>query len=101
MQNCRVLLKVIKTKTKATEEVLKKYHHNGYNSAREIAKALLIDIGFAESRTRKKEGGQWFKYETEDESCETSQEDQFKTNFFLLLTDYAACCLKDRLKRRH
>ena len=61
--------------------------------------AFQIDSGFAESRSRKK----WRKieYEAENKSCEMSQENQFKVNFFLSLTDYAMYCLKDRCEQMH
>ena len=59
MQTSSVSLEVVETEIKATVEVLKKYRNNGYNNtvpcAREIAEALQINCGFAESRPRKKE----------------------------------------------
>ena len=67
-----------------------KYRNNDDNSAvtcaREIAKALQIDSGFAESRPRKKR--RVFEYEAEDKSYEMSQEDQL-TTLFLPLIDHA------------
>ena len=74
MQISGVSSEVLKTEVKATEEVLKKYRYNGYNSAvpcaSKIAEALQIDGWFAESRPRKKEV---FEYEAEDESYKMSQ----------------------------
>ena len=45
-----ISLEVVETDIKATEESLKKYHNNGYNSTATCA----FDIGFVESRPRKK-----------------------------------------------
>ena len=39
--------------------------------------------------------------EGENESCEMSQEDQFKANVFLPLIDHAICCLIDRFEQMH
>ena len=58
MQTFGVSLEVVKTEIEVTEEVLKKYCNNGYNSAvscaRKMPEALLISSGFTESRHRKK-----------------------------------------------
>ena len=81
-----VLLDVVKTEIKATEELLKKYRNKGYDSAvtraREIAEVLQIDNGYAKSRPRKKR--RMFKREAEDKICEMSQKDHFKANFFAI-----------------
>ena len=79
------------TDIKATQKVLEKYRNNGCDGAMtctsEIAEALQIDNGFAQSRPRKKR--RVYDYEAENECCEMSQENQFKANFFLTLIDYA------------
>ena len=58
MQTSGVLLKAVETEIKATAEVLKKYSKNCDNIAvtrvREIAEALQIDSGLAESRSKEK-----------------------------------------------
>ena len=94
-----VLLKVVETEIKATEEVLKKYRINGYNSAvtceRKIAEALQIDSWFAESRPTEKR--RMFEYEVKDQTFTKSQEDQFKANLFLQLIDHGIWCLKNPL----
>ena len=41
------------------------------------------------------------KNEAEDEDCEMSQEDQFKANFFLPLTNHAICCLINSFEQMH
>ena len=54
MKSYGVSLEVVKTEIKTTEEMSKKYSNNGYNKAcaLEIAQALQIDSGLAESRSR-------------------------------------------------
>ena len=53
-----------------------------------------IGSWFAESRPRNAK-----ENETENESCLTSQEDQFKGNFLLPLIDHAICCLINGLSK--
>ena len=51
-----VSLEVVETEIKATEELLKKYRNNGYDSALTCVREmpLQIDSWFAESRPRKR-----------------------------------------------
>ena len=55
-----------------------------------------IGSWFAESRPRNAK-----ENETENESCLTSQEDQFKGNFLLPLIDHAICCLINRFEQMY
>ena len=55
-----------------------------------------IGSWFAESRPRNAK-----ENKTENESCLTSQEDQFEENFLLPLIDHAICCLINRFEQMY
>ena len=93
-----VSLEVVETEIRATEELLKKYRNNVYDSALTCACEIaeVLQMWKAEPEKRR-----MYEYETENKICEMSQKDQFKANFFLPFIEYAVCCSKDRFEKMH
>ncbi|KAJ8006189.1 hypothetical protein DPEC_G00125650 [Dallia pectoralis] len=100
LQSPQVSIETLRRETRGVTEFLEEYREKGLTSAqtdaREIAEKLKVEMTWPEVRQRR--AARQFEYEGKEQT-ESTAEEHFKRDFFLVLVDTAVVTIKERFSQ--